>query len=258
VDGNPVNFVDPSGLRITEPGVLDGTFIYSCNCGWIDTHHAVPDTTNAILSLLRIDVDPPNGVNQDKRVLKLELNFPLIPTQYNYFVVKNNPVSNNQSLALGILMAHEDIRESYHGWLIAKQMGRSYFSEEDLTSNLIGYYLAINKQPGLKEEDGDNGLNWLTPICKIPPTRQKAIEWSIKVFSTYGGSVEEWEKWASPRLECSSEIDEFCGTEPRGWPSQFSIDSAAQSGVNWWKYNFWSDGIKIQSDVNDNIYYLWP
>ncbi len=172
--------------------------------------------------------------------------------------MKINPASNNKSLALGILMAHENIRESIQGWPVARGIGHSYFSEEDLTSDIIGYYLAVNDLPGLKKEDGPDGYSWVAPICKMPLNRQDAIEWSMNVFETYGDSVEEWEKWANPRLLCSSEINEICGDAPRAWPTEFSIDSAAKSGADWWQYANWSSFILKRSEENDRIYYMWP
>jgi len=251
---NPILYTDPSGLRVTRDGVERGDFIYSCNCGWLDVGHAITSTTNKILSLLRQKVNPPKWTVQDERVLQLWIYTPLQIQFNNLFVVKNNPVSKNTSLALGILMAHEEKREGLQGWLFARQIGHSYYSEEDLTSDLIGYYLAINNKSDLRYDDG---FNWLAPICKMPSTRQQAIEWSLKVFDEYGDTVEEWEKWANPRLLCSSEIDSFCGDAPRSWPTRFSLDSASKVGADWRQYNSWNDGLLIASGINQDIYYLF-
>ncbi|MBK7450192.1 MAG: hypothetical protein IPJ47_12525 [Anaerolineales bacterium] len=46
VEGNPVNYVDPSGNIPSQADVDNGRAIYSCKCGWIDASHA--STENAL------------------------------------------------------------------------------------------------------------------------------------------------------------------------------------------------------------------
>jgi hypothetical protein len=231
--------------------VRSGQFIYSCNCGWIDLSHASPETTKEILVLLRNNETPPQGYSQEKKVVQLQIHTPYSMSLNERYVIKI-PVANNKSLALGLLMDIENKREGLQGWI---PWGGSYFSEEDLTSNLIGYYLATNNKPSMRDEAG---FNVIVPICKIPPTRQEAIEWSIKVFEAYGDSVEGWEQWANPRLECPDSVSSFCDDAPKAWPSQFSIHSAIPSGESWWEYSFWNDGVRQQSETNENIFWLRP
>ena len=48
VEGNPINLTDPTG-RIPEPKFGPDDYEYSCNCGWIDWHHAYPGLARQII-----------------------------------------------------------------------------------------------------------------------------------------------------------------------------------------------------------------
>jgi RHS repeat-associated protein len=239
VEGNPIIFSDPSGYRITEGGVNSGLFIYSCRCGWIDVPHANPDTTKGIFELLKAKVNLPSGTFQDRRVLNLNfaVEFGSIPkfNLYSPAVVKNNTVASDRAIALGMLMGLEERREFLQSIPGIKQLRGSGYSEEDLTSDIIGYYLYMNNLPRL---DNDVSLRWLAPICGFPEKRSDAIKWSQEVFGEYGEIVDDWKVWALPRSKCSSKIDEQCGTMVRFWPPQFSVDFAQESqvGGDWWWY----------------------
>ncbi len=63
VEGNPVNYIDPSGFFITLDDINQGNAVYSCNCGWIDFKHAGPETSNQIHDAIKTaqQLSPPKN-----------------------------------------------------------------------------------------------------------------------------------------------------------------------------------------------------
>ncbi|MGB2896118.1 MAG: RHS repeat-associated core domain-containing protein, partial [Anaerolineales bacterium] len=255
VRNNPVNYTDPTGLKVDYEGVLKGDYIYSCNCGWIDVGHANPVIANHIFRLLQVKGNPGGGFVQDITALELKIDTPYWNVSFrHYALVKTQPVASERDLALGIFMELEQRRELLQWFSF---WGDSFYSEEDLTSDLIGFYMSVNGQTGLRKSDGDAAFHWLAPICGYPNTREDATNSSIGVFNEIGETEEGWEKWAIPSLYCSSEIDRLCSGKERRWPREFSIINAEHSkiGADWWWYHPWVAGQLVKSD-HEGVYYV--
>ncbi len=171
VECNPTNLTDPFGLRpggtdeigdirdeldaLMSTGQLETRYQYSCNCGWIDWGHALArmqsktSLAHTIFNRLKANVDwSAYGRWTGKRGIEVETNIGVtgIGLVRQIAVVPEPNLSNHSLLpriAAGIFIEHSEQVEEHHLMTIF-----SYFSEEDLPSNLIGLYLATRMQEG--------------------------------------------------------------------------------------------------------------
>jgi RHS repeat-associated protein len=243
---NPINFSDPSGL-IPKRHEIGTKFIYSCNCGWIDFGHANPANAYDIFRLLSSSPTPPQNaeVRNDLLAIDLKVHLPII----SFIALSKTAVvkaglsgQSMEEVALGMYMEREDIRERYQSWPVARWIGKSGYSEEDLTSNLIGFYMAkygySDVRQGYKINESNPAWIWLSNICEFPEDLEEAKQWSKDVFDTYPEFRQGIKEWGKPRVECTSDIDKLC-FGPRGWPSQFrTINPQDPAPWNdWWLYS---------------------
>jgi len=142
---------DPSGFIITEGGIESGDYVYSCNCGWIDFHHAQPNTGRQILDLVSANPNPYTGpltIFEDWIRITARSDIPVtiggekLQITYSAAVKQNLPDKIQEKVAFAIYMKLENIRESL---AILRPGGGSSFSEEDLASDIIGFYCRSSK-----------------------------------------------------------------------------------------------------------------
>ena len=270
VYGNPVIRTDPSGRIPDEDGINRGRYVYSCNCGWIDFAHANPSLPNDIFRKLKshpvISSNP--KVRQDALLYNLIVENPLISLGFAvYPVVKYPPNDQDQdAIALGMHIYREEFRESLQ--CLPLVPGQSCFSEEDLTSNLIGFYMAVNGIEG--DSLGNGSREWLASICGFPLEKEGvngARVWSLGVFENYGDfseGVSGIREWGSPRLIQTPEISSYCDNKSgvvctaRMWPAAFSTITPEKPKVNgkWWKYRGEEDGWLVPTNVAE-VYGLY-
>ena len=180
---NPANLADPSGRKPVASEIGEN-FLYSCNCGWIDFHHANPVSSSELLHL--VAQDPPNLTGIDVREDVIAVDFristgPLTPT-WRAVVRKHLSVANQRQVALGMHMYAEQWRESIalakDIFVISLTLSLPYgathrdpmsgFSEEDLTSNIIGFNMAVKSldaRVGGILNDSTPGYRWLANLC---------------------------------------------------------------------------------------------
>ena len=291
VVNNVINLVDPSGRIPNEPEIIQGRFTYSCNCGWIDWAHAEPGRTLRILEI----VDAAIASQSDSHIPHLayyEHPFPVPgigpvetagPLRFN----PNLTFEDRLSVALGIYQESEERFESFwssrysrlanvlppigerpSSWgPIQDRFSDTYFTEEDLPSDLIGFYRAIDDDlkspaPGLWEDNKDK----LADICGFPKEKDRALRWSRRVYSHQMDLGMGWERiteWGKARLVTDWDPDVCEDTSwamiVRGsvrytcgvwgytcqWPSRFNRISPERSkvGGKWW----WAEGLETIS-----------
>jgi hypothetical protein len=197
-EGNPVNFTDPSG-HIVKRAEIGTNFFYSCNCGWIDLTHANPDGTIEIINRMLANIDRPKNINvlEEYRAIRGDINTPYFGSStFVYYVVKER-LSNTAGSVLGLKMNLEERRENLQCIFPINKVGKSCYSEEDLSSDLIGFYMAINNRfgnsgPKLNDARKDDfSFRWLAQKCGMPEDKVEAKEWSIDVFDNYGPFFDE-------------------------------------------------------------------
>jgi hypothetical protein len=168
----------------TREEVQSGVLVYTCNCGWLDTGHADSHSyrPNVGAQSLWSQMVGETGVAS----LKLgESGFKVTYTQdmskwhvtaaetRSYFVKRGLSTAQREEVALAIFIevsvGFETMQGSFPwGWISSRSKDSS-FSEEDLVSDLIGFYVAV--RPGIKPVD----------LCKAV-----SVEASLVVWDTYG------------------------------------------------------------------------
>ncbi|WP_437719051.1 hypothetical protein WMF45_23135 [Sorangium sp. So ce448] len=166
----------------TREDVERGVLVYTCNCGWLDTGHADSRSRRphvGAASLWR-QITTESGLasrrpgasgfkvtyTQDMRWRGLTAAETRI-----YFVRRGLSPAQKESVALSIFMevsyAFEEMQGSFPFSLT--RANDSSFSEEDLVSDLIGFYVAV--RPGIRPLD----------LCRGVSRRA-----SLAVWDTYG------------------------------------------------------------------------
>jgi RHS repeat-associated protein len=153
VNNDPVGSIDLLGLgRFSQ--IRDGDLAYSCNCGWLDLGHMSPRGARKLWS----DVQSGNGtqsltkqgfyVRYSQEAGIKPLGIPIMKGVYaEYFVKYNLSLSEKEYVALSIFKEISEAFESSQDGLQDEIM-HSSFSEEDLVSNLIGFYMAVKGYSG--------------------------------------------------------------------------------------------------------------
>jgi len=225
---NSLKYIDPSGMR-PRPGS-----IYSCNCGFIDENHLDDNpgsTASQIIQFVegatpgdQLYYSLPNGACMKGWCVQI--------TDMTVQIKKDLTSREKQEVALGIFQALENASEE--GW--AQTLFGSRYSEEDLTSNLLGFYRALGG-----EYTRENIEEWCDFLDG--PESAEIFAWYIR----YMGPAKAKE-WGVPRLlTCSGRIagcgwmndncnncplDKYCSGERKFPTDKFSIEPEPE-GEKW-------------------------
>jgi hypothetical protein len=253
VHGNPTTYYDPSGHVPTKGEINEGRHVYSCNCGWLDLVHANPKISRDMLKLLNARPNIPSNrwIREDVLLVSL-FRGTTGPLGVRPDVVIKTALSDQtkKEVALGIFMERAEHIESLQWFAFWHSTS---FSEEDLVSDLIGFYM---NDLGITDSarSNDNSFRWLAKTCGFPEDREKAKEWSLDVFESYP-AFEQVKQWGSPRLLC--QYDDAC-KEKRAWPAVFTTIAPKKPSANgnWWYYRGWDyDGRSSITGIRD-VYFL--
>jgi len=234
VEGNPVNFTDPSG-NIPKPDFGEDGYEYSCNCGWIDWSHAGPGNAENIIRQIN---DAQTGpINPYRRIVRPEAIVGPLPIGEpggggveGNIVVKRDLGRDSTAVfevSLGVYMELENLFEEYQGSGLRGFADslifigpRSSFSEEDLMSDLIGFYIAAGKVRGGDEADLKRMIREKCDVVGSkddPATRLgKQLEAWYSSYSDSQGFSEQVKEWYSPKLHCVTD----CEGKPYGLPAE--------------------------------------
>jgi RHS repeat-associated protein len=217
-----VNNIDVLGLaRESQIDDKKNPLTYSCNCGWIDWGHARPDGATDLWNNV-------NGRGQQSlrggghRVIFSEtagITISGVPIRKgvvgDYFVKNNLSLSDREAVALGIFKEVSEAFEASQGGFIQNWVMHSSFSEEDLVSNLIGFYIAVK---GYSRSDVES---W----CKVV----KSPQTNHKIWRSGGapGSNRNW----TPVFHSNATRKASCCKGKPQWPSQFGVIKAAPKGI---------------------------
>lgn len=133
---------------------------------------------------------------------------------------------------------------------------QSYFSEEDLPSNIIGFYVATNMHKW--NLDTDTLIRDIDRLCGLL-SKEESIAVFRKEYQSGSGFVQGWKNWHARLVPLANGSCISCDY-PRKWPSQFSefVNTAIHSNRNaswWWYANPWVDGHKRKTNV-DGVFAL--
>jgi hypothetical protein len=265
---NPINSIDPSGSRPAGPEEIDDVRInrkagyqYSCNCGWIDWAHAIArmegrtSLAHTIHSRLAARVDwsaYPNWTgNRGVRIESSVKVGPLVIKIDDVAVVREASLGSHlNAIWAGIFVSHSEHVENVHGGYIG--IGPSYYSEEDLPSNLIGLYIAKRMNEGATF---DVALEEVTEACDVL-TEAESLSVYENEYLSGDGFETGWRKWEA-RLVPISGSCQVCDLT-RQWPARFSAlrASASPSSRNgdwWWWEHPWVDGTTERETEVDGV-----
>jgi RHS repeat-associated protein len=271
VENNPCNLVDLTGFRPKGPeeigegfvaeGDRKGQFEYSCNCGWIDWGHALPGAATTIMGRLEAEVDWDKyidlrwtglrGIRVMSGVGKFGIVLPLVE---EIALVREESISTNLvPIAVGIYMEHSVAFEEAQSQKWYKRVfgtvggvlgqpgaGQSGFSEEDLPSNIIGFWIAIEMRRGISYRDA---VDEVRDICGAVG-KDKSIEVYENEYDNGAGFIEDWKSWEPRFVELDETRNETCSgdlcAEGRKWPTEFSsltnMALSSQMRGTWWWY----------------------
>lgn len=183
-------------FRRDRPGKL----IYTCNCGWIDLGHVNPASARKLLADVKAAAAKPHGdwVHYNQTVWGLPV------AGGAYWVHGGISPAMQEQVALTIF---QNTSHSYEG-LQSFFGSSSGYSEEDLVSNLIGFYAAADNKTAeetIKEKCG-----------KI-----LSIEAAQQVWQQTGGISQNRNRRWEPTLHKCTRCQQEC-PEDRAFPAEFS------------------------------------
>lgn len=200
--------------------------IYTCNCGWLDRAHSHPWSKRPDMGVAsfwnrivhekgpdaQLNRSPAYVVGYRQDAVKRVLGMTFHPGVGRRYVVRRG-LSNidKQRVALAIFIEVSlGFEERQDSWLARKTTGTdSGFSEEDLVSNLIGFYRALF--PLIEVDE----------LCK-----PVSVEASKKIWNTDGPVGVKKNKSFTPRFHKCDE----CKNTP-AFSQQFQVISAAPKGI---------------------------
>jgi RHS repeat-associated protein len=265
---NPVNATDPTGFEPVR-GQINYGYSYSCHCGWIDWGHSIPTAARRVLR--RVYYEPPENrfmSSEYKSIYAYEeagIGPILLQHGLDFVVRRNMSIEDKKRVALGIYMDLSDDFENWQGTTFGPFGQGTFYSEEDLASDLIAFYAALERVPSDGMSNGapfnsrEELRGWARPICKAPTDDTLDVKWSTEVFDEPYAPFEKVTTWAGPRLKHSCKIDEFCGNL-RAWPHEFNFIRPEPPVINgkWWRYRGpFQDGIRFPTDQEGVSYLLW-
>jgi RHS repeat-associated protein len=269
---NAVNSADPWGLRPSGPEEIGdirddptAAYQYSCNCGWIDWGHAIAlmeqggSLAQTIYERLEAsvrwgDYEHWTGNRAIEVVSVVGGRVIVVTIVHDIAVVPEaHHLGRLDTVAAGIFMEHSEHVESVHGlWGLLPQLP-SYFSEEDLPSDLIGLYIAQQMRRGHSFETAKEEVIGLCGVM----TAAESLEVYEDEYQNGEAFMPGWQHWY-PRLTPMTDSCPWC-RPPRQWPGQFSSLAAtatrSQRDSSWWWYQLGIDGVLISTDV-EGVYAL--
>lgn len=172
--------------------IVDGYLVYTCNCGWIDKGHANGIAAKNLWKDLLNEADKyrQNGIEGFKvpfaeTTAKFGITFN--KQSQDFFVKKNLSNVEKEQVALAIFQEvslgfeKQQLSSGIKGFFVENFGPASGFSEEDLVSNIVGFYDSIrgsswkslcnpvkNIQTSLDIWDRDGAVGWNKNYTFLP------------------------------------------------------------------------------------------
>ena len=275
-NGNPVTSTDPSGLSVGWEGSNAGNHEYSCNCGWIDWSH-VNQIVVARSIINALETASLSTLNPDLWGIEVNIyvsdsnRIPVVPeislALFSRTVIIPPSLLEQrgvEALAVSIYMDAEFEYESRQGYF--SLVSGSSFSEEDLVSDLLGFYLA---KIGYSEVS-QAAKSEIRSICGRFSKNGSGdvFRYTYEEGEVLATSYKQWTPRLLPLLDCSGAIDMSysesgrCNRRSRQYPSEltslvnsrilpadpeyiaFLDEWDTSMGGNWgWSENFYVSGV---------------
>jgi hypothetical protein len=228
---------------------MAGKLAYSCKCGWIDWTHAAPADAKAVIDAVKAKSGRRSlrggGFKVSVSISQYLWIFKDTVTT-DYFV--SDQAANDPQQQLGIAIAlyasGQIAFETHQG---SNPWGNSSFSEEDLFSDLLGFYMAAK---GWEKAD-------IRTKCGTLNIEQSSGVWN----DLYGNATEIMAKnreWGKPVLHPESTTVARCCRGDTSMPNDLNDIQRAAEGQGWrgWVYGYITSTIwPVQ--YGDNPDELW-
>lgn len=198
--------------------------VYTCNCGWLDRAHSHPWSNRPGMGAAAfwqtivdekgedavIEGHPGFAVEYKQDAARKVMGIKINPSVGRKYIVRRN-LSNMQKkqVALAIFIEVSLAFEERQASFVARKFSDSGFSEEDLVSNLIGFYRAM--YPMIEVDQ----------LCK-----PVSVEASRAVWKNDGAVGINKNRSFTPRFHACTE----CKETPV-FPKQFQLIAPAPKGV---------------------------
>lgn len=259
VQANVVNLKDPSGLFPERGDIVNDDAGFTCNCGWIDWNHV--RKSNELAYTLLDDLEyisghVPEMVSQWTKYWMVYTGIPLGlgpisgDLYHDFAVIPQSSTSpaGIPSLAVSIFMSANELFEEQQlktgqilpGFAGGNRLKSSYYSEEDLPSDIIGFYIALERFKSKQNNpiSSERLYNDVKTLCGAVSSSDSLTVFD-QCYSGGAASQTNWRNWFprfAPLTGCSANLCK----QPRVWPSTFSQLTAQrippQFGRIWWWY----------------------
>ncbi len=171
---------------------------YTCNCSWIDAGHANPSSARNLWHQLINESEQyiQNGtlgfkVSYHQNAFKWKIK--IQEHNQDFFVLSGLSIEKKERVALSIFhevsYGFENLQKTGITGGIVEWWSKSSFSEEDLISNLVGFYRAV------KGETYD-WRNWCNPVSE---------QSSLQVWDKFGSTGDNKNKFFIPNYHSCDE-----------------------------------------------------
>ena len=257
---NPIRFVDRLGLFPTEGDIREGNAEFTCACGWIDWNHvkksdevayALVDDLKYAAQHMRYDpflLDDRWGIYVGISLGWRDFNLDLFGHEA---VVRHSELSTEDrrtSLASSISMdANEHFEENQRRW----GMGSSYYSEEDLLSDMLGFYVGLERFKNVGVSS-DQVKQRILSLCGSVG-KDKSIDVLKGTYANGANALLGWKNWSPRCVELTGSDSCLCNGTSRKWPAEFAALASRREFPSpdgtWWWYRGWSeDGDLVQTE----------
>ena len=240
VYGNPVRFVDRTGHFPTEEEIKGSQAEFTCRCGWIDWNHVrkSDELTFSLLSNLKYASrnfhQDPTLTNDWGIYFGIPLGFRGVEVDVfsgTAVIPHNNLLEiDHTRLAASIFMSANEQFEELQGYFGGPlglvgidKLKASYYSEEDLSSDIMGFYIGAQRFNTL--EQSSQLKERIRKLCNAV-----GLKASLEVFrESYGNGskgLTNWRHWYPRAMHLTGCESGLCRT--RTWPSEFSRLTSAR------------------------------
>ena len=289
VRGNVVNLTDPSGNVPWREQVASGKASYSCNCGWLDWTHLGGGIQLAQKIFQVLEQSSQSDTIVWNAYLKRESGV-VIAAPVSLSITKPTGLTSDQfpGVALGIYKEIQWQVEEFQGVVgidipIIAPIGTAYipirpglnshFSEEDLPSDIIGFYMAYLARVSRQNLFIQDAKTIVDLWCGGLDQQDSLAVYDAYMDELPSGDIGEggfvrWRQWEG-RLANSCTIDGKCSGYQRQWPQTFNFiqetrpqDSGGIWSVDAWQWAYYLNGVpylnELTYEVNSGTAALLP
>jgi RHS repeat-associated protein len=262
---NPISLLDRSGYFPTLSDIDNGLAEFTCNCGWIDWKHVRKSDELAYglvddLKFIANNFYPDPGLN-DNWAIYTGIPLGLGPVEFDLFseyaVVPHGEMllqdSGRVALAVSVFMDANEGFENKQGslpWAIVPWLRNSYYSEEDLPSDIIGFYVGLHRYTTPTSYDAL--IKEVRDRCGAVG-RDDSHDVFVETYSNGNKAITGWNRWYPRCAELVGSNACLCENGSRTWPSEFKALTSLRvppspDGSWWWYTGGTDDGFLVPTE----------